>query len=224
MTSIFKSYDALTLLSKNLEKLGTTQETFTKAVIQTIGEMDSMMGDFLQNIAKETQKKVDKTTPGAVVDDDEESDDVVEDEDEESEEEEVVKKPITCDYCGKKDKDHPHMGSISGKKLGCIFTSKHQRGECKWITRDLYLLKDKWFIVATPSFGPFIVGKQAYDSQKWDLQILSSNKFEDPYKLQRRVDDGDTAPYPVIYSPTSKEAKTMKTEAKSTYELIIEYW
>lgn len=48
MTSIFKNYRALTTLTKNLEKLGVSNEVITKAIIQSIGEMDSMMGKYLK--------------------------------------------------------------------------------------------------------------------------------------------------------------------------------
>lgn len=217
MTSIFKSYDALTLLSKNLEKLGTAQETFTKAVIQTIGEMDSMMGKFLKKNRKETHEKQKKVVEDESEEeelpvpkkksrsDDGDNDD--EDNDDEEEEEESV-----CCCCGKR----VFLHTFNGQVMPCPF-SKYQ-GDCKWLKCDLYLEKDKWLIIATPRLGPYVVGEKARNfSLNADFQIVSGSETHKFWKMDGGPDDDEEPPYRIIHSLSSAEMKRLKSEAEDTY-------
>lgn len=216
MTSIFKSYDALVLFSKNLEKLGTTQETFTKAVIQTIGEMDDMMADFLKKIQKETHEKQKK-----VVEDESEeelpvpkkktpSDDGDEDEDDEEEEEE---EESACSCCGKRAIPH----TFNGRVMPCPF-SKYKQGDCKWLKFDLYLKKDKWLLIATPRFGPYVVGEKARNfSLNADFQIVSGSETHKFWKMDDEPDDDEEPPYRIIHSLSFAEMERLKSEAEDAY-------
>lgn len=213
MTSIFKSYDALTLLSKNLEKLGTTQETFIKAVIQTIGEMDNMMGEYLKKIQKETQEKQKKVVE---VESEEElpvpekkfPSDEGDDGDEVDEEESV------CCCCGKRVVPH----TFNGRIMPCPF-SKYKHGDCKWLKFDLYLEKDKWLVVATPRLGPYVVGEKAREigSLNADFQIASGSETHKFWKMDDEPFDDEEPPYRIIHSLSSAEMKKLKSEAGDTY-------
>jgi hypothetical protein len=217
MTSIFKSYDALTLLSKNLEKLGTTQQTFTKAVIQTIGEMDSMMGKFL----KETQTKTQETQKKVVeVESEEEGEHPVPKKrslpDEFPEEEEEEEFPA-CEWCGKQNNLKPH--TFNGRPDFCPFFE--YEGEYKWLYLDLYLENNKWLIIAAPHLGPYVIGKKSFGSRKSDFEIPfmdASYGFWNWDAYNDSEDDG--MPYRSIHSLSSAEMKGVKSELKNTYTLL----
>lgn len=221
MTSIFKNYRALVTLTKNLEKLGVSNEVVTKAIIQSIGEMDSMMGEYLKKTQKEVDKEV-KTTPGGDEVEPKDDQSLMEESDSDDEAEEIAT-PITCSHCGKKDENYPHVGAVSDKRLGCPLLIKHQRGECKWLIHDLYLLQDKWLIVANTSFGPFIVGEKSYGSRKCNFEIFIGNEFEHSYKFWKwgnGEEEDEVVPYAGIFSLTSIQGKKMEVEANRTYKYL----
>lgn len=135
-------------------------------------------------------------------------------------EEDDEEKPVQCKYCGKRNEKHPltHFGKTS--------VDKHQRGEFKWLIHDLYLLKGKWLIVATPNFGPYIIGQKSYGLRKCDFEIHYRKKDEGSHKfwkfcnIEEDDDEEEDFPYLGIYFPTSVEAKKMEAEAKGTYTFL----
>jgi len=223
MTTIFKNYDALTTLTKNLEKLGVSNEIVTKAIIQSIGEMDSMMSKFLISAEKETTKtskddpkaddlwlhgqKIIKKSHSDMVDEEEK-------EVESKDEKEDVVVLGKCEMCGKKDGVYPHYTS-NGCVAECPFTN-YGRGQYFWLVNDLYLRND-WLIFARPHIGPFTVGKKASGTKSFTFRVIS---LEISYEFETCRGYEQIIPHRSIFVLDDSELKLISTKAEETYKYL----
>jgi len=86
----------------------------------------------------------------------------------------------------------------------------------------LYLLKDKWLIVATPNFGPYIIGRKSYGLRKCDFEIRCNKNKSYEFWNWGNIEESKDQDVPIlgIRFLTSKEAKLMETAAGSTYAFL----
>lgn len=161
MTSIFTSFDSMKTLASNLEKLGVTKEVFSKAVIQSIGEMDTMMTAFIK------RETVIENIKSCLMDDEDEAE---EEESGESEVEDASRYCVRCKYRFGYTSAHPNNPK-------CLF-SDSDGNDYRWLNQNLYLMNGIWLVLVLSTESRWTVGKMTSGTGQFALSGNYYNKVD----------------------------------------------